>query len=174
MFQCNIGQNDCRFYIATCALSCSYLTRTADKNECWHTGSAAGLTVTCGTLYSQCLIQAYWFHLQLSSSTRFLVSLEKGLWISGRQDLSVVFSQVLIRLSPRLRVCQTQTLWVIIGWSSLGSFSVPEWFWKEVGKRWKHPSSLDQPDLLDQAGRQQILSTGKPVVATQKRRERGS
>lgn len=102
--------------------------------------------------YSQCPIPASWLHPPPMQGTGFLVCLESGLQILGRKTLSVLFSQFLTHLSLRLKICQTQTLWFIIGWSSLGSFSIPEWCWKEVGERWKHPSSLDQPDLLDQAG----------------------
>ena len=144
-----------------------------DKKQCWHTGWTAGLMVTYGTSYNQCPIQGYWFHPQLTRGTSFLVCLESGLWITGRKDLSVLFSRFLICLSPRLKVCQTQSPWFIIGWSSLGSFSFPEQCWKEMEERWKHPSSLDQPDLLDQAGRQQILSTAKHMVATQKKEREG-
>lgn len=124
--------------------------------------------MTCRTSYSQGPAQGYWFH---PVGWRHQCLGLFGEWAANNGEESVLFSQFLTCLSPRLKVCQAQTPWLADPLWAI--FSVPEWCCKEVGERWKHPCSLDQPDLLDHAGTQQILSPAKHMVATQKRRDRG-
>lgn len=126
------------------------------------------------TSQSQCPMQRYCVHPKLTKRPWFL-GLFRELVVNREEETPVCYFPTLLPLSLPLKakgppnLNSTACFWLIIFGQLL--WTLQNECWKQVGERWKHPSTLGQPGLLDQAGRQQIPSTRKHVSDTEKERE---